>query len=67
MAQTASKRRISMDFELDESCARYDICKKMIGFQVVHEMLLNLAGRTSGGINECEICNLYIKRKNQND
>ena len=56
-----------MDFELDESCARYDICKKMIGFQVVHEMLLNLAGRTSGGINECEICNLYIKRKNQND
>lgn len=54
-----------MYFDLDKSCERYDFCKKMIGFQIAIELLLNIGGRTSENINRCEMCNLYIEKENK--
>lgn len=56
-----------MKFGLDESCERYDFCKRMIGFQIASELFLNIAGRTSGMISKCETCNAYIAKENKND
>lgn len=51
-----------MEFELDKSCSRCDFCKKMIGFQIANELLLNIAGRTCGMISKCETCNAYVEK-----
>lgn len=51
-----------MDFGLDESCERYDFCKRMVGFQIANELLLNFAGRTCGMISKCETCNAYVEK-----
>lgn len=56
-----------MYFDLDKSCGRYEFCKEMIGFQIATELLLNVGERTSGNINRCEICNLYIEKENKYD
>lgn len=55
-----------MDFGLDESCERYDFCKRMVGFQIANELLLNFAGRTCGMISKCENCNAYVEKENKN-